>query len=111
MIPVRVMPHAPHTRISEIRAGRLVVRFSAAPVDGAVNLALVKLLAKALGVPAGMVRIAAGARQRNKSVLVEEVSPSVLMGQLRTLLESTRRGAQADELVAAAVSRSVASRC
>ena len=89
---MRVMPRAPRTRISEIRAGRLVVRLSAAPVDGAVNLALVKLLAKALGVPAGMVRIAAGARQRNKSVLVEDVSPTVLMGQLRTLLESTSSG-------------------
>ena len=92
VIPVRVMPRAPRTRISEIRAGRLVVRLSAAPVDGAANLALVKLLTKALGVPAGTVRIAAGARQRNKSVLVEDVSPTVLMGQLRTLLESTSSG-------------------
>ncbi len=62
------------------------MRLSAAPVDGAANLALVKLLARTFGVPAGTIRIAAGARQRDKSVLVEDASPAALEGRLRELL-------------------------
>ena len=65
----------------------MVVRLAAAPVDGAANLALVKLLAKTLGVPAGAIRIAAGVRQRDKTVLVAGVSASAINGRLRALLE------------------------
>ena len=67
---VRLIARSPRTRIFEVQAGRVVVRVSAAPVDGAANLALVKLLAKALVVPAGTIRIAARARTKDKSVSV-----------------------------------------
>lgn len=73
LIPVRVIARSPRTRISDVRVGRVVVRISAAPVDGAANVAPVKLLAKALAVPAGT---------RDKSVF----------GRVRALLESPGQG-------------------
>jgi uncharacterized protein YggU (UPF0235/DUF167 family) len=92
VIPVRVIARSPRTRISDVRAGRVVVRVSAAPVDGAANLALVKLLAKALAVPAGTIRIAAGARTRDKSVLVAGVSPTTITGLVQALLAPPGQG-------------------
>jgi len=92
VIPVRVLVRSPSTRISDVRAGRVVVRISAAPVDGAANLALVQLLAKVLAVPAGTIRIATGARTRDKSVLVAGVSPTAITGRVRALFESPRQG-------------------
>jgi uncharacterized protein (TIGR00251 family) len=92
VIPVRVIARSPRTRISDVRAGRVVVRVSAAPVDGAANLALVKLLAKALAVPAGTIRIAAGARTRDKSVLVAGVSPTTITGRVQALLAPPGQG-------------------
>jgi len=92
VIPVRVIARSPRTRISDVRAGRVVVRVSAAPVDGAANLALVKLLAKALAVPAGTIRIAAWARTRDKSVLVAGVSPTTITGRVQALLAPPGQG-------------------
>ena len=89
---VRLIARSPRTRIFEVQAGRVVVRVSAAPVDGAANLALVKLLAKALAVPAGTIRIAAGARTRDKSVLVAGVSPTTITGRVQALLAPPGQG-------------------
>ena len=48
----------------------LVVRVTAAPVDGAANEALVRVLAKALGLPRRDVVIVSGATSRTKIVEV-----------------------------------------
>lgn len=48
----------------------LLVRVTAAPVEGAANAALVKVLAKALGVAPSTVRIEAGGSARTKRVSV-----------------------------------------
>ncbi len=50
------------------RAGRLLVRVTAPPVDDAANVALCRLLAKRAGVPRSAVRIVKGARSRDKVV-------------------------------------------
>jgi len=51
------------------------IRLTAPPVDDAANEELIALLAKALGVPRGAVRIVAGARARSK--VVEVVGTSI----------------------------------
>jgi uncharacterized protein len=49
----------------------LKVRVAAPPVDGAANEALVRLIAKALGLPARAVRIAAGEHARLKQLEID----------------------------------------
>ena len=67
-IELRVMPRAPRTIIDGIRGGRLVVRVTAPPVDGAANQAVVAALAAALDLPKRAIRIVAGETSRNKTV-------------------------------------------
>jgi uncharacterized protein (TIGR00251 family) len=69
-VDLRVVPRASRTAIDGVRAGRLVVRVTAPPVDDAANDAVVKTLAAALDLPRSAVRIVAGADSRNKSVEV-----------------------------------------
>ena len=61
-------------------AGRayLKVRVAAPPVDGEANAALVKLIAKALGRPAGAVRIATGDTARIKQLEIDGVDDEAL---------------------------------
>lgn len=69
-LTVRITPRASRDEVVGERGGVLMVRVTAPPVDGAANEALVRLLAKALGVPRGGVMIASGATSRTKIVEV-----------------------------------------
>lgn len=60
------------------RAGAVMVRVTAPPVDGRANAALVKLIAKRAGVAKGLVSIARGERSRDKLVRVEGVGEAEL---------------------------------
>lgn len=68
---VRVQPRAARSEIVGVHGDALKVRLAAAPVDGAANVALVELLAEALGVPRRCVRIVAGTTTRGKVVEVD----------------------------------------
>jgi len=71
-IEVRVTPRASANALAGLdTAGRLRVRLTAPPVEGEANHALVRLLAKRLGVPRSRVRILRGAGARNKLVEVD----------------------------------------
>jgi uncharacterized protein YggU (UPF0235/DUF167 family) len=70
---VRVRPRAQADAIVGLRGGSLLVRLAAAPVDGAANEALRRLLARALGVPASSVSVLRGAAARDKLVEVAGV--------------------------------------
>ena len=67
---VRVQPRASTDGLSGERAGALVVRLTAPPVEGAANEALARLLGKTLGVAPSAVRVVSGATGRNKVVSV-----------------------------------------
>jgi uncharacterized protein (TIGR00251 family) len=81
---VRVVPRAKRTAIAGERDGRLLVRVAAPPVDGKANAAVVKLLAKTLGVPRSSVTIVSGELSRDKVVRVEGVAPDALAQLPRT---------------------------
>jgi len=72
---VRVSPRASRDAIGGAHDGALKVALTAPPVEGAANAALVKLLAKRLGVSKSAVRIVSGESSRNKRVEVDGVSP------------------------------------
>lgn len=67
---VRVMPRASRERVLGLHGGALKVALTAPPVEGAANDALVTLIAKALGLPRGAVRIVRGEKSRDKLVEV-----------------------------------------
>jgi uncharacterized protein (TIGR00251 family) len=86
---VRLTPRGGRDRIDGFApdaAGERVlrVRVAAPPVDGAANAALVRLLAKALGVPKSAVAIVGGKTSRDKTVEVAG-DPAELGGRLRDI--------------------------
>ena len=62
--------------------GVLRVRVAAAPADGKANDAVVRLIAKAAGVPPSRVEVSAGASARVKTIAVEGVSEDELRARL-----------------------------
>jgi uncharacterized protein (TIGR00251 family) len=67
---VRVSPRASRDEVAGERDGALVVRLTAPPVEGQANAALVRFLARQLGVPASTMSITRGAKGRDKVLLV-----------------------------------------
>lgn len=73
VIAIRVTPRSSKPGVGEWREGadgraELEVRVSAAPSDGEANAAVIKLLAKVLGVPKSSIEIISGATSRHKRV-------------------------------------------
>ena len=77
-IPVRLLPRAAVNRIDGVVGGNLAVRVTAAPVDGAANAALVRLVASAIDVPRTHVALVAGASGRRKVLEVDGLDPRVV---------------------------------
>jgi uncharacterized protein (TIGR00251 family) len=71
---VRVQPRSSRTGVDGIHGEALKVRVHAPPVEGAANEAVVAVLAAALGVPRGAVRIVSGGGSRSKVVEVRGVT-------------------------------------
>jgi uncharacterized protein (TIGR00251 family) len=70
LLPVRVIPRAKRDEVGGERAGRLVVRTTAAPVDGKANVAVCRQVAAYLGVPARRVTVESGHHSRDKVLRV-----------------------------------------
>lgn len=82
-LPIKLQPGASADRIEGWESdadGRpvLKVRVRARPVDGEANAALLKLLARALGMPKSAVTLARGGQSRLKMVEVEGLSEDEL---------------------------------
>ena len=60
------------------RAGAVVIRVTAPPVDGKANAALCELVARAAGVAPSAVRVLRGAGARDKVLRVEGVAEADL---------------------------------
>jgi len=69
-IPLRVRPGAPADAVGGRRGDAVKVSVTAPPEDGRANDAVVRLLAKTLGVPRSAVTLIAGERSRDKRVRV-----------------------------------------
>ena len=89
-LPVRLTPGASADRIDgwDVDAdGRpvLKVRVRARPVEGEANAALLKLLAKTLGVPKSAVSLDRGGQSRLKMISVEGLSDDEVRTRLTDL--------------------------
>jgi uncharacterized protein YggU (UPF0235/DUF167 family) len=90
-VPVRVVPRGGRDEVAGHRAGALVVRLSAAPVDGRANQALLRVLARALGVPPSAVAILRGAAGRDKVVHVRGLAASALQSRVDALSQAKQQ--------------------
>ena len=75
---VRLQPRSRRTEVVGERAGAVVIRVTAPPVDGKANAALCELVARAAGVAPSAVRVLRGAGARDKVLRVEGVGEADL---------------------------------
>ncbi len=78
---VRLSPRSAATCVDGVVDGVLKVRVAAPAVEGAANTALVRLLADELGLAGRDVRIVAGARSRQKLVVVEGIAADAIVAR------------------------------
>jgi uncharacterized protein (TIGR00251 family) len=84
-VQIRVLPRASRAKVAGIRDGRLIVRVTAAPVDGAANEAVILALSHALDVPRKALTIVAGPASRNKAVEVATREARGVISRLEAL--------------------------
>lgn len=83
VFPVRVLPAASRSEIVGSEGGVLKVRVAAPPIKDKANRALVKLLAKTLGVTNGQVEILSGHKTRQKTMRVYGVGTDAIADLMR----------------------------
>ena len=81
-LSIRLTPRASRDAIAGFEGETLRVRVTAPPVEGRANRALVRLLAKRLGLSRGAVRVVAGQASRNKVVAVDGLGAAELRRRL-----------------------------
>ena len=81
-VSVRVIPRSSKEGVAGYEGGVVRIRLNAPPVEGKANDALVRFLAKALGVPRSRVTLVTGERGRSKIVRVSGVTREALMAAL-----------------------------
>jgi uncharacterized protein (TIGR00251 family) len=81
---VRVVPRASRSSITGEHDGALRVRVAAPPVDGAANAELLRVLARALDIPARDVEITGGHASKLKQVRVRGIGREQLQSLVRS---------------------------
>jgi len=80
---VRVVPRAARNEIVGVDGETLKVKVTASPTKGEANRALVKLLAKFLGVRTSQIEILSGHKTRRKVVRVDGLQESAALERIR----------------------------
>ncbi len=88
LLPVQAQPKARKNGVVGIHNGRLKVAVTQAPEKGKANVALVKVLAEALGVNRSQIELVAGATSGKKTFRIA----NVLAGDLRSRIDALLNG-------------------
>ncbi len=92
-LELQVRPRAGRNRIIGVQSDRLKVEIKAPDEGGKANAALLRFMAKMLGVPSSSVSILTGKTARKKTLLVSEKLDCALLEDLATPKSSrTKRG-------------------
>ena len=81
-VRIQAQPRARLTELAGAHNGALKVKVAAPPVDDAANRAIVDFFSGILHVPKSSVRIVAGLKSRNKTLLIEGVSAESFIGRM-----------------------------
>jgi uncharacterized protein len=90
VIRVHAQPGAARSRIAGTHGDALKVQIHARPVEGAANRALVDLLAEALAVRPAAVTVVAGARGREKRLVVAGLDVAAACARLAPFVDKAR---------------------
>jgi hypothetical protein len=82
-LELRVIPRASRAGVGGVRDGRLVVRVTAAPVDGAATAAVVDALSGAFAVARRAVRVVGGGTSRTKVVDIDGITAADVIARCR----------------------------
>ena len=88
VLRVRAQPGARRNGVTGVREGELCVAVTAPPDRGRANDAIVKVLAKTLGVARGRVKILSGETNRHKRLVVDGVAVEGVVAALRVVVGS-----------------------
>ncbi|MDA0301201.1 MAG: DUF167 domain-containing protein [Chloroflexi bacterium] len=88
-IAVRIVPRAARDVVVGLRGDALLVRVTALPVGGAANEALIRVLARRLGLAKGALRIVSGRTSKLKVVEIAGVDEAELGRRLSATAGST----------------------
>jgi uncharacterized protein len=79
VLEVQVVPRASRERLGpRLGDGRLKVQLTAPPVEGEANQALVRLLARTLGIGASAIELVRGETGRKKTLRLTGASPAAI---------------------------------
>lgn len=82
LLRLRVQPRASRCGVDGVAAGRVRIRLTAPPVEGAANDALLRLLADLLETPRTRLELVAGQGGREKAVFVPGLAPTEVLRRL-----------------------------
>lgn len=77
VIPIRIQPRASKNEVALMENGKLKIRLTAPPVDGAANEALVRFLAERLSIAKSRVEIISGHAGREKIIRISGMGREV----------------------------------
>ncbi len=77
LIPIRIQPRASKNEVALMENGKLKIRLTAPPVDGAANEALVRFLAERLSIAKSRVEIISGHTGREKIIRISGMGREV----------------------------------
>lgn len=90
LIQIKVIPRSPQTMIEGMRAGAILVKLGAPPVEGKANESLLRFMAQICDVPRRDVSLMSGGKTRNKVIRVNHLTRAQATLRVRVC---TRRSA------------------
>lgn len=84
-LELAVTPRAASDRVGPFRDGVLRVRVTRPPADGEANRAVLRLVARAIGLPVSRLSVVAGERARRKRITIEGIDADELGRRLAAL--------------------------
>ena len=79
---LRVVPRASKAGVAGTRDGAVLIRLSAAPVEGAANAELIALLSDLLDIPKRNITIVSGETARSKRVRIDGIDETTALARL-----------------------------
>jgi len=77
-LDVYIQPGAKKSEIAGLHDGKIKIRISAPPVEGAANDAVIKFLAKTLGTSKSKVKIISGEKSRHKTLQIDMAESDIM---------------------------------